>query len=448
VVPQSSVNPLFHPERRSVKRRHVDQQLIQREKELEAARRICDALFQHTDVDKIVEMALRTALEVLGVEVGSILLANPDTKQLVFRHSLGVNPVSRGTSMPWDRGIAGSVFKSGKPEVVADAGRDDRHYSQVDKLTGFESHDMIVFPLKRWEGDPIGVLEVLNKRNGRLEDDALAILSIISAFTAFSIEQARLFQEAKLAEVARLTGDISHDIKNLLMPVVTGADLLEMELSDLCTKLAPWDAKQADSSRATCNDILAMLREDAGRIQDRVKEVADCVKGLSAPPVFAPCRLAEVVGSVLKTLRLMAEEKKIALHAEGLDALPTIQADARRLYNAFYNLVNNAIPEVPPDGSITVRGQNDPARDAVCVAVADTGRGMPQEIRDSLFSSRAISRKPGGTGLGTKIVKDVVDAHRGQITVESTEGIGTTFLIRLPLHPPDISATSLSTVPS
>ena len=58
-------------------------------------------------------------------------------------------------------------------------------------------------PLKRWDGDPIGVLEVMNKRDGHLDQDDVAILTVISALTAISIEQAWLFQEAKLAEVRR-----------------------------------------------------------------------------------------------------------------------------------------------------------------------------------------------------------------------------------------------------
>jgi len=134
--------------------------------------------------------------------------------------------------------------------------------------------------------------------------------------------------------------------------------------------------------------------------------------------------------------RLVAEEKGLTLRTEGLDDLPMLMADERRLYNLFYNLINNAIPEVPNGGSITVRGQRAPEGDAVLLSVADTGRGMPPEVRDSLFTARAISSKKGGTGLGTKIVKDVVDAHSGRITVESTVGVGTTFLIRLPLRPP------------
>jgi len=128
------------------------------------------------------------------------------------------------------------------------------------------------------------------------------------------------------------------------------------------------------------------------------------------------------------------------LRADGLDALASIMADERMLYNAFYNLLNNAIPEVPAGGSITVRGRVDPDEKTVLLSVADTGRGMPPEIRDRLFTARAISSKKSGTGLGTKIIKDVVDAHRGQIAVESEVGQGTTFHIHLPIDQPGAAA--------
>ena len=119
-----------------------------------------------------------------------------------------------------------------------------------------------------------------------------------------------------------------------------------------------------------------------------------------------------------------------------------IVADQRRLYNAFFNLINNAIPEVPPGGSVTVRGQTSTPEGSVVVSVIDTGRGMPPEVRDRLFTKRVISTKPGGTGLGTKIVKDVVDAHGGTIWVESELGAGTTIHIRLPHAPKDSSRSS------
>jgi len=146
--------------------------------------------------------------------------------------------------------------------------------------------------------------------------------------------------------------------------------------------------------------------------------------------------------SVFSTLDLMAKKQGVSLNCEGLDGLPPIEADEQRLFNAFYNLVNNAIPEVSSGGSITIVGKVHESTDMLQILVSDTGRGMPPEIRDSLFTAHALSRKPGGTGLGTKIVKDVVDVHKGHIDVESTVGKGTTFHLILPLRQPKTSRST------
>jgi signal transduction histidine kinase len=69
------------------------------------------------------------------------------------------------------------------------------------------------------------------------------------------------------------------------------------------------------------------------------------------------------------------------------------------------------------------------------ISVIDTGGGMTPDVRDRLFTKRAVSTKPGGTGLGTKIVKDAVDAHGGTVWVESELGAGTKIHIRLPRAP-------------
>jgi signal transduction histidine kinase len=167
-----------------------------------------------------------------------------------------------------------------------------------------------------------------------------------------------------------------------------------------------------------------------------VKQIADCVKGLTTPPEFATCQLDKVINDVTDTLRWWSDQKGVSIHTSGLGRTPDIMADERRLFNALYNLINNAIPEVPPGGKITVSAKEEPIGVGLHVTVEDTGKGMPPEIRDTLFTPAAKSSKRGGTGLGTKIVKDVVDAHHGKITVESELGVGTTFHIYLPLRPP------------
>jgi PAS domain S-box-containing protein len=244
---------------------------------------------------------------------------------------------------------------------------------------------------------------------------------------------ARLIEEAKLAEVTRVLGDIGHDIKNMLMPVLSGADLLKDELDEQFPSLIRGNHKGAEISYVNSLDLIKMIVTNARRIQDRVREIADAVKGVTSPPHFTPCRMSTVVDGVLDTLRTYAAEKDITLQTKGLDALPVVDADERRLFNAFYNLINNAIPEVPPGGSVTISGAPGPRLDSIELTVADTGQGMPPEVRERLFTSQAISTKKGGTGLGTKIVKDAIDLHGGHITVESEEGRGTTIRFVIPV---------------
>jgi signal transduction histidine kinase len=246
---------------------------------------------------------------------------------------------------------------------------------------------------------------------------------------------ADLLEEIKIAEVARALGDIGHDVKNLLMPVQTGVDLLREEVQEILVRLAAGgEGAQAEASRKVSNELIEMIVNNTRRIQDRVRELADAVKGVTTAPEFKPCRISVCVEAVIASLRRYAAEKGVALHADGLESLPVIQADERRLFNALYNLIDNAIPEVPAGGSVTVRGQIDVGADMFVLSVADTGSGMPPDVRDALFTTQVISRKAGGTGLGTKIVKDVVDAHKGSIGVESELGVGTTIHIRLPLN--------------
>jgi signal transduction histidine kinase len=407
--------------------------LARRELEITAARRMSEVFSQQIKLQDLLEQSLHIALDVVNAENGSVLLADTDNHTLVFYHSVGEKPVPPGTAVPWYEGIAGTVYKTGVPEIVPDAQTDRRHFKKVDEATGAVTHDMITIPLKRWEGDPIGVIQVMNKRGGGfLGQDDLAILTIISALAAAAIEHTRLVEDAKLAEVAQLMGDIAHDIKNLLMPIVCGTEILQTEINELQNYLPKSEMKRAQASRNLCDEVITMLKDDANRIHDRVAEIAGAVKDLSTPLDFSPCEVGGIVSNVFRSLGILAQEKHVRLLTENLELLPLIVADQRRLYTAFFNLINNAIPEVSPGGSITVYGHPPTPEGAIVVSVIDTGGGMPPEVRDRLFTKRSISTKPGGTGLGTKIVKDVIEAHGGTIWVESELGAGTKIHLRLP----------------
>ena len=410
-------------------------ELLHYKTQLEAIGRISQALFQSFDLDELVETTLHIALEEVGAEAGSILLADPEKEELIFQYSIGEKPVPRGTTIPWDKGISGSVFQSGEARITNQVTHDTSHLHQIDQATGFVTRDMITAPLRRWRGEPIGVLDVLNKRERPFTNHDLGLLTIISAFAALAIQQAKQFEDAKKAELVTLLGDIGHDMRNLLTPVQTGVELLRDVAKDLFGAMNSAELTHNKANMQICDESVEIAQNGIRRLNDRVQEMADCVKGLNAPPNFALCSVGRVILEVFHTMQGLARKRQITFRTEGLDSLPEFHADQRRLYTAFYNLINNAIPATPAGGSITVRGHLDRNSGDIALAVAETGREIPPEIRDRFFSAKAISTKKGGTGLGTKIVKDVVDAHKGKIWVESEPGVGTTFQLRFPLDP-------------
>ena len=93
-------------------------ELLHYKTQLEAVERISQALFHSIDLEELVETTLHIALDEVGAEAGSILLADDEKEQLVFQYSVGDKPVPRGTAIPWDKGISGAVFQSGEARIT------------------------------------------------------------------------------------------------------------------------------------------------------------------------------------------------------------------------------------------------------------------------------------------------------------------------------------------
>ena len=305
------------------------------------------------------------------------------------------------------------------------------------RLNGIEALKLI---RKRWPNLPVVVVTAYGTI--RLAVEAMkegAVDFITKPFEQGQIDQAVttvIERMGQRVEITKLMGEITHDVKNLLMPLVAGTDLLADEIDDVFRHLNTMEPKRAEQSHSACEEVITMFRNTSRRIQDRMKAIADYAAVTRVSQKFEPCTIGKIAESVVKSLRAAAEQGRVTLAVEGLQSLPVIAGDEARLYSLLYNLVNNAIPEVPPQGAVRIIGSHDPGDDCIRLRVADTGKGIPPEIRDALFTNRLVSSKNGGTGLGTKIVKDVVDMHGGRIAVESEPGHGTTFDIWLPIEGP------------
>jgi signal transduction histidine kinase len=144
-----------------------------------------------------------------------------------------------------------------------------------------------------------------------------------------------------------------------------------------------------------------------------------------------------VIEGQLLELDATARLREVALERR-FDPLPPCRFDRFQVERALYNLVHNALAETAAGGTVTVsiRAVEEPRfadGRGVEIVVRDTGSGMSAEILAGILRGEPKSTKPGGTGLGTRIVYNAVAAHHGVFAGESVEGLGTTFRMRLPL---------------
>jgi len=133
----------------------------------------------------------------------------------------------------------------------------------------------------------------------------------------------------------------------------------------------------------------------------------------------------------------------VELRLDAAPWIPPLCADATRISQLLDNLISNAIKFTPEGGVVTVVvGQNG---DSAHLEVRDTGVGIPPDEVHKLFVRffrASTSAVAAGTGLGLSIAKSIVEAHRGMITVESELGVGTAFLVDLPLQAPSQRASA------
>ncbi|NLO04852.1 MAG: GAF domain-containing protein [candidate division WS1 bacterium] len=422
----------------------------ERDDQIRAIQRITGALGSIVKQQDLIREALEVSMELVDAGAGSIILFDEDTGKLVFTHVVGPRADQLvGMELDPDQGIAGAVFRSGELRISEDVSTEKDHDAQVGEKVHYLTKNMVTVPLKSVEGESIGVMQVLNKADGIFEESDVNILSILGAQIASAVETSRLHEQARLAEVIQFIGHISHDVKNMVTPVQTGAETLQFMLEDMFLQLdalsGNGDSEWRDQLQgATCEvrdfypEMISIIVDGSTNVQERTKEISDCIKGMISKPVFAPVDINALIRRVIKPLSLVAEDSGVTLDEELAEGLPPVTVDEKQLYNAIYNLVNNAIQACEEGDCVTISSgvrvdKRWPEGECAWLAVADTGSGIPDHVRAKLFTDDAISTKPGGTGLGTRIIGNVVRAHGGMIDVESEIGEGTVMTVKIPL---------------
>jgi len=423
-----------------------------------ALRAVAAALRQNPSPGALAKRTLEIAVEALGATAGSVLLHEPEQRRLVFTHVIGATPeieaALQGTSVPDSRGLSGHVLRSGRSVIVADVARSKQHNKTVDAKTTFATRNLVAVPV-RAPGSatrPIGVVEVLNKRRGAFTQADRTLLELLASQAAAAIEMSRLQRAAALSSLVHRLGDVGHDVKNLLTPVETGTRTIARVLGDALDALEVLRRSLPDELGEVLEVTVAPLRNDVqalhtivleavADVKDRVREIAEAVKGIASEPAFEPTDLRALVASVLRVLYPVAEPSGVALDFAGVPAAPPwplLMLDRRRMFNALYNLVHNAVAATPSGGTVRVLAVHEvlaSGSQRLRLVVVDDGAGIPPPVLCMLFTDETVSTKVGGTGLGTRIVQQVARAHGGDVRVESVEGQGAKFTLDLPWCP-------------
>ncbi len=223
----------------------------------------------------------------------------------------------------------------------------------------------------------------------------------------------QLQQSEKLASIGQMVATIAHEIRNPLGIIKSSAEVL---------------VKKSGTDPARVSKLCGIIVEEATRLSSILKDFLDFARPRS--PALAPIDVRDVVSRVRNNLEYEIQTRQIQWIEEPTNGnRPVIMGDSDLLYQAFLNMAMNAFEATENGGCITITTARQDS--TVRIDFADNGHGIPAENLKKVFTPFFTTNEMG-TGLGLSVVHNIITAHDGTLSVESEEGKGTVFTVRLP----------------
>jgi len=415
------------------------------------------------NLDALLELILTKGREITRSDAGSLYvverspdggqhlrfkLAQNDSVRVAFSES--VLPIN-------EKSIAGYVALSGEVLRIDDAyalpPESPFHFNiGFDAGIGYRTTSMLVVPMKTPAGEIIGVLQFINckrvpgrpfARPAAMHDEVLPfperyrnLAASLASQAGVAIQSAQLLEELRVAlqelerqqqqivqterlsALGEMAAGVSHDFNNLLAVVVGRADLLLGKVRD------------PEISR-----YVSIIRQAAWDGAQTVRRIQEFTRTRQTRPV-GRVDIPEILRDVVELTRGRWKDEA---QSRGLSydvlveagRVPPVAGISAELREVFMNLLINALDAMPEGGRFVFRTSSD--RDTVTIAAADTGCGMSDDVRRRVLEPFFTTKGSRGTGLGLSVSWGIVKRHGGSIEIESSPGVGSTFLVRLPI---------------
>ncbi len=388
-------------------------------------------------IETVINDAMKWTEEFINAEASSIFELDEEKDELFIRHARGEKKeIVESIRLKKGEGIAGRVVQTGRPMVVQDVRKEKRFSGKFDRVTGFNTRSMICVPLVL-RGKTIGAIQVLNKKSQEPFSDAdLEILTNMSQHIAIAMDNARLYhrleekfelttrelkttqekliRSERLAAMGHLVNGVAHEIRN---PITVIGGFTQR-------------IKEASNGNAELQKYADIILDETARLERLVKKVHDLIDTQSAS--LHPGNIEQVIDEALKTFIPLADQQGVKITSRINQGIPMIKMDRYQLITALSNLLENALESIQGSGRIDIHVDRDDSNQVLIIKVKDTGSGIAPDGLDSIYDP-FVTSKTRGVGLGLTMVHQIVENHKGEISISSQEAEGTTVTIRLPL---------------
>jgi signal transduction histidine kinase len=409
-------------------RKQAEESLLRRSREMALLNRVGRELAATLDLRQVLERLLQEVTEIVGTEGASVWLW--DEEQEGYLVCWAFSAESEGPSLIDQRlrpgqGIAGWVAESGRSVMVDPVQDSPRFFRGVDEELEFSTRSLIAVPL-RVRDLVVGVLEVVNKLDGRFDDTDLALAETLAASAAIAIDNARMVEalrgyatelEARNADLDAFAHTVAHDLNNPLTRIIGFAGILEEELETLSQedvrRYLHTIAQAAHKMRIITDELLLLSSV-------RLEEIE-----------LEPLDMAEIVSEVLNRLAYQIELHQAEIVVP--ESWPVALGYSTWIEEVWVNYISNAIKYGgrPPRVEL---GATDGADGTVRFWVRDNGYGLTRDEQARLFTpfTRLDKVSATGHGLGLSIVRRIMEKLGGKAGVESKVGLGSLFTFTLP----------------